>query len=253
MSAEGDEKIIGTPFVLKILAVSFMLAPFGNIYFSFLSMKLPSWFIHQNMVWLVSQVSKLDLLWFGLTFISGLMLLKPTKASWALAMISLFAATVSSVVDLFGKKALSDSTHLSYVVLCLVSSLSIVVILYFFRFPYLDRRDRWWGVSRRYRADAEIDCRVEGSEWSRTNLINFSSSGVLFKRARTLSSDRGFKSGDRVEIKFQLPNEEKVEQGIIRSLRDDAVGVEFIPSLTLKRLKLLRWLTQSSKKVDQTQ
>lgn len=123
----------------RFLAVCFILAPIGNIYLSLITMNVPHWYIWHNLGWLLRNIPMVNWIWFGVIFISGILLLKPSKLSWSLAVGVLSIAALVSLFD-FYQQPVHTSGYSKFTITCVVASLSVVGVLLYLRFRYMDRR-----------------------------------------------------------------------------------------------------------------
>src|SRR5690349_16315883 len=78
------------PIGIYILAALFLLAPLGNIFFSFAGSGIENWYHPHIFFNLLSTIPVVDWLWLGGIFIAGIALLMRHKVSWLLAVLVLF-------------------------------------------------------------------------------------------------------------------------------------------------------------------
>ena len=166
------------PLLVYGLAICFLAAPVGNIIASMISFGISEWYSPSAYVRFVNNVSWPDRLWLVLTFAAGLALMKQRKWAWIL---SIGALIVTSIINFHHALVLkSQLSHGAYFfpTLFMLSNLAVVVILFHFRYPYIDRREAWWGVAPRYR------CRVPMTADGQSAMImNISLSGIFVEGA----------------------------------------------------------------------
>ena len=133
------------PTGVYVIAVLFLLAPFGNMLISFAGSGVKDWYNMGVLVPFMRTVPLVDWVWLALLFFTGLLLFRPHKLTWSLAIFTLFVVLGINAYRLFEADSNSiDPTFLKvFSVLAIVCTLSILVIAAYFRFPYLDRRSQW--------------------------------------------------------------------------------------------------------------
>ena len=82
----------------------------------------------------------------SLTFFAGCALLHQRKGSWLLAIIALLLTSVFNFHYALEFNAKLARGRYFFPALFMMSNIGVVSILYYFRFPYLDRREAWSGV-----------------------------------------------------------------------------------------------------------
>lgn len=140
-SATGLKKPTG----IYILALMFILAPLGNILISFFGSGLKNWYEPSIFMALLQTVSMFDWLWLGLLVFTGLLLLIQHKLSWSVAIATLVLVLVINAFRLFQVDMNSIDPHFLKIfsVLAVITTLGVLVIAFYFRFPYIDRRMKW--------------------------------------------------------------------------------------------------------------
>ncbi|MBC7420725.1 MAG: hypothetical protein H7328_08355 [Bdellovibrio sp.] len=139
------ETALKKPTGVYFLAILFLLAPFGNLLISFAGSGVSNWHDMNVMIPFLQSVPAVDWLWLGLLFITGILLFRPHKLTWSLALVTLSIVLAINAYRLYQADTNSiDPTFLKvFSVLAIVCTLSILVIAAYFRFPYLDRRAQW--------------------------------------------------------------------------------------------------------------
>ncbi|MFN3454403.1 MAG: hypothetical protein ACK41T_05530, partial [Pseudobdellovibrio sp.] len=106
---------------------------------------LENWYEPQIFMSLLKTISAFDWLWLGLLFFTGVLLLKAHKLSWTVAIITLVSILAINAYRVFNIDTNSIEPHFLKVfsILAVLSTLGVLVISLYFRFPYLDRRTKW--------------------------------------------------------------------------------------------------------------
>ena len=84
------------PIGVYILATLFILAPIGNILISFAGSGVQSWFLPSIFFPFIQSIPALEWLWLGLLFLTGILLFRPHKLTWSLAIFTLLLDFISS-------------------------------------------------------------------------------------------------------------------------------------------------------------
>jgi hypothetical protein len=115
--------------------------------------------------------------WEGLVFCAGIALMRPSKLTWTFALVVVTAVMALTGYQIGSHDFLRDNM-LVVVLLTLVPSATVVAVLFHFRYPYIDRRDRWWGHGARYLANMPVktDAHPSGA-----NLVDISMTGALLR------------------------------------------------------------------------
>ncbi|HEX7674687.1 MAG TPA: PilZ domain-containing protein [Bdellovibrio sp.] len=132
------------PFGVYVLAILFLLAPIGNLLISFANSGIPNWQEPSILYALLQGISILDWLWLSLLVVTGILLLRPHKTSWTIAIATLMLVLAINLYRAF----LGDLAHTSYghwqMGISSVATVAVLILSFYFRFPYLDRRTRWF-------------------------------------------------------------------------------------------------------------
>ncbi|KHD88818.1 MAG: hypothetical protein OM95_06765 [Bdellovibrio sp. ArHS] len=185
------------PTGIYFLAVLFLLAPLGNLAISFAGSGVPHWYLPPTLFEFLKAVTPLDWVWLGLLFLSGILLFKPHKTSWTLAILSLvFVLVVNgyrfSTHALVGD-GLFNQTHL---VLSSFVTVGVLLLAFYFRFPYLDRRAQWlFPTAHRYEFATRADVVAQDIFEGVTESISVSGARIRLKRDMEASS-RGLRFVD---------------------------------------------------------
>ncbi len=145
MSAAQPLNSLKKPTGVYILAFLFLLAPIGNIIISFAGSGVSNWYEPNVFSAFLLTIPGFEWLWLGLLFISGILLFRPHKLSWSLAIFTLVAILFLNIYRMYlGDENSIDIKYLKvFSVVALLCTLGVLVIAFYFRFPYLDRRANW--------------------------------------------------------------------------------------------------------------
>jgi hypothetical protein len=141
------------PFGVFVLAILFILAPWGNIFISFLGSGISNWYEPDVFMALLKTVTSFDWIWLGLLTLTGVLLLRPHKLSWSVAIFTLVLVLGINALRLFQADGNSIEPHFLkvFAVMAGLVTLGVLVIAFYFRFPYIDRRTQW--TSNKHNAD----------------------------------------------------------------------------------------------------
>lgn len=156
--APGLKKPVG----IYILAILFVLAPIGNILISFAGSGINNWYEPSVFMAFLQSIPAWDWAWLLLLIITGILLFRPHKLSWSFAIFTLVLILVVNAVRLHSADTNSiDPGYLKiFSALALLCTIGVLVIAFYFRFPYLDRRADWVKNLERY--DIKTTAVVEG-------------------------------------------------------------------------------------------
>ena len=147
-----------------ILNVKFILAPIGNILISFAGSGVQSWFLPSVFFPFIQSIPASEWSWLGLLFITGILLFRPHKLSWSVAIFTLIVVLFINAFRLFqvDPNSINPGFLKLFSGLAILITLGVLVISFYFRFPYLDRRTQWF--SDDHNPDRRTDLRDENSE-----------------------------------------------------------------------------------------
>ncbi|MFN3697322.1 MAG: hypothetical protein ACK4VO_07770 [Pseudobdellovibrio sp.] len=145
------------PVAIFVLAFLFILAPIGNIIISFIGSGIDNWYQPIIFASLLRSVNLIDWIWLTLLVITGILLLKPHKLPWTVAIVTLMFVLGMNAYRLYQMDTNSIEPHFLKVfsVLAIMTTLGVLMISFYFRFPYLDQRTKWLS------ADHNPDRRIE--------------------------------------------------------------------------------------------
>lgn len=133
------------PTGVFLIAILFILAPIGNILISFAGSGVSDWYNPNVFFPFLNTIPALDWLWLTLLFITGILLFRPHKLTWSLAIFSLLTVLFINAYRLYhiDQNSIDPQFLKVFSMLAVVCTLSLLVIAAYFRFPYLDRRTQW--------------------------------------------------------------------------------------------------------------
>lgn len=216
------------PLLVYGLATCFMLAPLGNLIMSMINYGVPHWYYPSVMLSFFGSVTWADKIWLLLTFSAGAALMVQRKTFWFLGMSVLLIAGLFNLKNgLFGEEALRGGGPSLMTGFLLLSNFGVVGLLYHFRFPYLDRRESWWGVHPRYACHLT----VKGEGFS-GKCVNVSMTGAFLE-----IPDHSFELGQ--EIHFTLGEMSYIKAEVVRK-SPNGYGVQFaLDSIQRDHLRFL--------------
>lgn len=146
--AAGLKKPVG----IYILAILFILAPIGNVLLSFAGSGVNNWYEPSVFTAFLQSVPLWDWAWLILLVITGVLLFRPHKLSWSFAIFTLMLILVINALRLYTVDTNSiDPRYLKvFSALALLCTFGVLIIAFYFRFPYLDRRADWVKNIERY-------------------------------------------------------------------------------------------------------
>ena len=141
----GTAPDLRLPIGVYGVALLFVVAPLANIVVSFAGAGVNQWYRPAQFFALVWTIALVDWIWIAGTIISGVALFLRHKSTWLIAVTSLVIVLLWN-----GYRALKlepTATDAEFVrvqiIFAVVVSLSILVIGFYARYPYLDRRQQW--------------------------------------------------------------------------------------------------------------
>lgn len=216
------------PLLVKAIVIGLILAPFGNFAATFSALGVSEWYYPLNFIKYSLQVSLFDLVWNGLLFLSGCLLLLRRKLAWAMAVAAIFLALAANFVNWYLGRIEGMST--AVFLLASLGSLAMLGILFYFRYPHLDRRDRW--LSKNDRLPVTVPVEVVRPAKGHATLINISSTGALLE----MKSDLIGNFPVNTHLTFALPTGKHVQAQVVR-LSTNSIGVHFDTPLLTEDLK----------------
>jgi hypothetical protein len=186
------------PVGIYILAVLFMLAPLGNVIVSFAGSGVANWYYPGEFLELVKTIPALDWLWLSGIFISGVTLILRHKSAWLVAVMALLIVLAMNTYRAFT----IDGTILNpefvrvQILISILVTFSVLIIAFYARFPYLDRRQQWvFPTAHRYDVKSPVIVHTGGDLAGLTESI--SSAGIRIQLAKKADALKG-----KTEIEF---------------------------------------------------
>lgn len=162
--SQPNKPILKKATGIYLLACLFILAPLGNILISFAGSGIDRWYDPSVLGSFLQTVPIIDWVWLGLLVLTGILLFKPHKLSWSVAIFTLLFVLIINATRLFQADPNSiNQTFLKvFSLVAILVTLGVLVISFYFRFPYLDRRTKWF--SDDHNPDRRNDGREEPSD-----------------------------------------------------------------------------------------
>lgn len=156
------------PTGVFLIAILFILAPIGNILISFAGSGVSDWYNPNVFIPFLNTIPTRDWLWLGLLFVTGVLLFRPHKLTWSLAMFTLLLVLVINAYRVYNidQNSIDPQFLKVFSMLAIICTLSLLVIAAYFRFPYLDRRTKW--TSSKANEDRRGEGRTEKDRRDRT-------------------------------------------------------------------------------------
>lgn len=203
------------PIILQILSILFILAPLGNILISFYGVGSNDWTNPEVFKSWLSTIDSLDWFWLFLTFSTGVLLFIQHKTAWLVAIINLCLILSVNIYRWSTTGELIDVDYSYFqmqIYLSIVATLLALGILFYARYPYLDRRSRWIG-SVAPRLDIKTVVTVVAQDVYNGLATNISTSGVVVELSKNFSQGAPMKFVDLIfpeignmKIKSQVIN-----------------------------------------------
>jgi hypothetical protein len=189
------------------------LAPFGNIILTLFQAGVSTWYLPTQWIKVLSNLKTFDLLMLGSVFAAGVALFIQKKTSWFIAIAVLVLTMIHNSVTQAPPNASFVNTKLGL----LLTNAVVLVIVYFFRYPYLDQRDHLFeGIRKRFNVHVLADYdgqQVAINNLSRNGCFVVKGVGQHFPDA-----------GQDVQLKLRGG---VTFSGVVRHKTDKGVGVSF--------------------------
>lgn len=223
MSIRSSNNEIGLkkPIGIYILALLFILAPVGNILISFAGAGVTNWYEPGIFFIFLQSIPAFDWVWLGLLVLAGILLFRPHKLSWSFAIVTLFLILCINAYRMFSADPSSITPQYLKVfsILALFCTLGVLMIAFYFRFPYLDRRANWIKNVERFDLRTEVQM---NKSFVLTESISVSGCKVI--------TNEGYhhKKQDVIEVIFTEIYVRPVKCVVIES-NNDFIRLEFAP------------------------
>lgn len=149
MAKTGEIK---NPFLLRVLIYSFLVAPFGNIALTAISLGIKDWYEPRVFLNIITHIQEFDLAWLGLIFIVGVLLTTRHRTAWTSSIVVLLLSVLINVrnfVHIINSSQLAKA-YLLQTSFSMIVTISVAGLFYYFRYPYLDRRATLLGFAPRF-------------------------------------------------------------------------------------------------------
>ena len=93
--------VLKKPKGVYFIAVLFLLSPIGNILISFAGSGIKNWYDFGVIMPFLQSIPALDWVWLGLLFVTGILLFRPHKLSWSIAIFMLILVLCINAYRLF--------------------------------------------------------------------------------------------------------------------------------------------------------
>ncbi len=226
---------------LHIVAFSFIFAPLGNIIISFYGTGRTDWTHPQVFILWLQTIPSFDWFWLILTFVTGILLLVQHKTSWAMAVFNLFLILFVTIYRWFTTGELIDVDYAYFQAQTAVSVLITLLgcgVIFYFRFPYLDRRTSWFSSYALPRFDIKTDVTLMGQDVFNGRTNNLSLSGALVELDKPLGPSAKMRVIDMIFVEIKNL---KVECQII-SHNGTQVRLKFRGLKGEARQQLQKWI-----------
>lgn len=240
MQQQAHDSELKAPIGIYILAVLFLLAPLGNIFFSFAGAGIENWYHPDVFFNLLSTIPLTDWVWLGGIFIAGIALLLRHKMSWLFAVIVLFAVLIMNSYRAFTlDEALINTDFVRVqILISILVTFSVLIIAFYARYPYLDRRQQWV-YQTAHRHDTETQIKVQfGDVAYQGQTTNLSTAGARIRFDQTSES---LKHETSVNVVLTEVDNLKIESEII-DYNGNILRVKFKNFGWDDRAKLEAWL-----------
>jgi hypothetical protein len=184
MSEQNSD--LRSPVGIYILAVLFLLAPLGNIFFSFAGSGVENWYYPATFVSLLKTIPVVDWLWLIGIFVAGIALLLRHKLAWMFAVAALFVVLIMNTYRAFtlDESLMSTDFVRMQILVSILVTFSVLIIAFYARYPYLDRRQQWLHQTA-HRFDTETSVMVHFSGHTlkgKTDSVSTAGARILFDR-----------------------------------------------------------------------
>lgn len=222
------------PLGIYLLAVLFIIAPIGNILISFAGSGISNWYEPSILVAFVRSIPSFEWIWLGLLFLTGILLFRPHKLSWSFAILTLFLILGLNIYRIYsaGENSINPQYLKVFSIMALFCTLGVLVIAFYFRFPYLDRRANWIKNIERFNLVTEV--KIDNT-LSKTDSVSVSGCKIL------TSVPSHLKVGDQIEVQFPEIFSNAVQCVVIEN-KDQSLRLEFSAHQDEFTVQLKSWI-----------
>lgn len=229
------------PFGVYLLAILFMLAPIGNLLISFSNSGDPNWLSIEKIQQYSLTVSVIDWAWLGLLFVSGLLLFIQHKTAWTISVISLILVLcINTYRFVTLEQQMQESFFRWQMILAILATMAILVIAFYFRYPYLDRRSQWFfGTQHRIKIKTPVQVLSHDISEGVTETISLSGASIMLKQ----DIYEKIKDLSYVDIVFNDIRQLRIKSQIIDYF-DNHLRVKFEDMTAEDKSDLRAWIEQ---------
>jgi hypothetical protein len=204
------------PVIVYIIALAFIVSPFVNFWLSTRNLKLPE---SVSTLDLIRNMKATDAALNILIFLAGALLLKTHKLTWAFAVLCLALVTIFNVNFLINSGGVTNGAFAGQIWMSLAATLAGWVILFYARFPYLDRRDTWTGTATRFIVKIPVEIDGHGEHM----ISNVSSTGARVDLKSPLSLEKS----SIISLKFKEAGTQPLKGRVVDYDGNLTLRVEF--------------------------
>lgn len=198
---------------VRVVAILLLLAPVLNLWISYSLISSESAVAPVNFL---LHVQFYDWFFMGMVMIAGGALLKQHKTNWLYACLILVLVASFNLIN-FASPTGTDSLSQAPLVQLVFSSflgLSVVILIAYSRYPYLDRRDGWiLPAAMRFDVTLPVKVHIEG-QWVDGTCENISTSGC---RLRLAGASMAPKAPGMLDLRFVEFGETVIPSKIVLS------------------------------------
>ncbi len=208
-----DKSELKQPVGIYVLAVLFMLAPVGNIILSFIASGVDGWYRPDVFLDLLTTVPAADWAWLVAIFIAGASLLLRHKSSWMLSVVVLLMVLAMNTYRAFtvDENTLNPEFVRVQILVSILVTFSVLVIAFYTRYPYLDRRQQWiFPTAHRYNVATAVLVHIAEGVVGTTESV--SSAGVRIRMPKVVDE---LKHAGDLDITFTEMDNFKVASEIV--------------------------------------
>jgi hypothetical protein len=238
MTAQNNASALKKPIGIYILALLFIIAPLGNILISFAGSGIANWYEPSIFIAFMQTMPIWEWAWLSLLFLTGILLFRPHKLSWSFAILTLVLILCINIYRIYSADANSINPQYLKVfsILALFCTLGVLVIAFYFRFPYLDRRANW--IKNVERFDITTEVKVD-QMMAVTESISVTGCKII------TTTQYPVKAGDSLSVVFAEISPSLVKCTVVEN-KEKFLRLEFLNGQEVFMTKLKSWLKTKS-------
>ncbi|MNL13796.1 PilZ domain protein [compost metagenome] len=226
------------PTGVIVLAILFILAPLGNLFISFATSGVDGWYQPAILGHFLATVPMLDWLWLAMLLVTGILLLRPHKTSWSIAIITLLLVLGMNVYRAASSEFYGEPVLQWHIAVSVLVTFAGLMTAFYFRFPYLDRRAQWiFPTAHRVTVRTPVQIVAQDIFDGVTESLSVSGARIRLQR------DMGVKAGDLrfVDLIFSELKNLKTKAMVVE-YRENLLRVKFKELSTKDRTTIMGWL-----------